>query len=203
MKKTVQLYIDIDNTIYNSARVVVEMLNERYGCDVNYEDIKGYDFKDKFPMLKENEVMNLFDDPTFYGRKNRDIFSAFSYMLYFFTYKNCRINFVTIGTPTNLINKLKWINEVFNKLGVDYNEFYGNYNDDNDKRFVDMSGGIFIDDNVECLRKSNASVKILLKNNSDNRWNKVEPNDELYIANDWDDVYEIIKFFCDNRGMIE
>ena len=203
MKKAVQLYVDVDNTIYNSARVVVEMLNERYGCNVNPEDIKGYDFKDKFPMLKENEVMNLFDDPTFYGRKNMDIFSAFSYMLYFFTYKNCRINFVTIGTLTNLINKLKWINEVFNKLGIDYNEFYGNYNDDNDKRFVDMSGGIFIDDNVECLRKSNASVKILLKNNSDNRWNKVEPNDELYIANDWDDVFEIVKFFCDNKGMIE
>ena len=75
VKKPIKLYIDVDNTIYNSARVVVEMLNERYGCDVNYEDIKGYDFKDKFPMLKENEVMNLFDDPTFYGRKNRDIFS--------------------------------------------------------------------------------------------------------------------------------
>ena len=203
MKKTIKLYIDVDNTIYNSARVVVEMLNERYGCNINYEDIKGYDFKDKFPMLKENEVMNLFDDPTFYGREYRDIPMAFAYMLLFTTYKNCKISFVTIGTPINLVNKRRWIDEIFNKLDIDYNEFYGNYNDDNDKRFVDMSGGIFIDDNVECLRKSNASIKILLKNNSDNRWNKVEPNDELYIANDWDDVYEIIKFFCENKGMIE
>ena len=31
---------------------------------------------------------------------------------------------------------------------------------------------------------------------------EVEPNEEIYIANDWDDVYKIVCFFVCNREMI-
>ena len=202
MKKPIHIYIDVDNTIYNSIKVVTMKLNEKYNMNIDYEEIRGYNFKDKFPMTDGDEIKRIFDDPLFYMYKDMDMPSAFSYILFLYTYSNCKINFVTIGTKINLINKRKWLDEVFDKMNIDYNEFYGNYNEDNDKRFVDMSGGIFIDDNIECLRKSNANIKILLKNNTDNEWNKVLPNDEIYIANDWDDVYEIIKFFCDNGEMI-
>ena len=65
-----------------------------------------------------------------------------------------------------------------------------------------MSGGIFIDDNIDCLRSSNASIKILIKNGVDTKWNNVEPGDDVYIADDWGDIIRIVGFFINNKEMI-
>ena len=209
-KSKVNLYVDIDNTIYNSTARVVDILNKKYnshltGNYVDYKDVKGYNFKDKFPQVSEEEVEQIFQEPDFYT--DGFLYSyltlvAFMALDKLYKKYGTRINFVTLGTLNNLEHKRQWIERTCDIWDIDYNEYYGDTNNESDKTFVDMSNGIFIDDNIECLRNSNASIKILLKNGVDTEWNKVLPNDEVYIVNDWYEALEIIEFFHNNEGLI-
>ena len=107
------------------------------------------------------------------------------------------------------VQDIDWNDFSANNLSVaqiagygNYIDFYGSTDKSCDKSFVDMSGGIFIDDNVDCLRTSNAKVKILIKNNVDTKWNEIKPNEEIYVVNTWDEILEIIDFFYKNREMM-
>ena len=204
-KKKLKLFIDIDNTIYNSTKRVVDILNERYCKAIDYRNVKHYSFLDQFPEVPYQEIKDLFDLPTFYTNTNFYEFltlTAFMVLTRLCDKNKASINFVTLGTIKNLEYKRDWLNNACTAWEIEYNEYYGNTNSKNDKTFIDMSDGILIDDNAECLRKSNASIKILLKNNKDTSWNKVFPNDEFYIANDWNDVYDMLTFFYNSEGLI-
>lgn len=207
MKKNVKVFIDIDNTIYDSTKAVVDELNKRYNKNVNPEDIKAYDFTDQFPEVKQNEIKEIFSNENFYKRLDCIDGTAFMFIDILSTQQKIDVSFVTLGTKENLENKKEWLDYVL-KSGeffdheVDYYEYYGNLSGDSNKSFIDMSGGIFIDDNIDCLRSSNASIKILIKNGVDTKWNNVEPGDNVYIADDWGDIIKIVGFFINNKEMI-
>lgn len=208
MGRRINVFVDIDNTIYNSTKAVVKYLNAEYDTDVDYRNVKGYDFKDEFPQLAEGKVEQIFDDPLFYFQPECVNYDALSYLNLLDDFKECNINFVTLGTTTNLENKRLWIDKTcaidkyITGKPTEYIEFYGSTNKESDKSFVDMSDGIFIDDNIDCLRSSNAKIKILLKNNIDTRWNKLQPNEDIYVVNNWEEIFRIIDFFYENRGMM-
>ena len=202
MKNRPNIFVDVDNTIFDSTSKVLNLLNKFYNTQIKPEEIKEYNFKDKFPDLSNETVRKIFDKKDFYYDYMYINTTALASIKVFIDNLKCRVSFVTLGTQENLINKRNWIDDICYSTNIYYNEYYGDTNNVSDKTFVDMSGGIFIDDNIKCLRNSNADIKILLKNNSENNWNKVEPNEEIYIANDWDDVYKIVCFFVCNREMI-
>lgn len=207
MKKNVKVFIDIDNTIYDSTKAVVDELNKRYNKNVNPEDIKAYDFTDQFPEVKQSEIKEIFSNENFYKRLDCIDGTAFMFIDILSIQQKIDVSFVTLGTKENLENKKEWLDYVL-KSGeffdheVDYYEYYGNLSGDSNKSFIDMSGGIFIDDNIDCLRSSNASIKILIKNGVDTKWNNVEPGDDVYIADDWGDIIRIVEFFINNKEMI-
>ena len=111
------------------------------------------------------------------------------------------VNIVTCGTDINFYKKKKFIDCHLNvpMIGVSiYKEKRF------DKSEIDMFGGIQIDDNYNCLQ-TNASIRLLLKDFKINNLYKdfTEAGEEnLYVVNDWKEMFELLQFFNLHREFI-
>lgn len=184
----INLVIDVDDTITCSSKKVLEHLNVKYGMGYKEEDIYQYDFLDLFPKLTKDKLNEIFELDDFYTTcgvldGSIEAIERFS---------NCsayKVHICTIGTQQNLLNKYNWI--IYNIKG-DINII--GLTDVPDKGNVNMANSIQIDDRYEDLIKTNAKVKILLTNGFDREYNKVKPNDEIYVVDNWNQINEILSF---------
>jgi hypothetical protein len=191
----VKLFIDFDNTIANSSEVIVDMLNEHFGKNENFEKLRKYDFSDLFPECSYWDIEKFFNSDEMFERLK--IFPNMIETVDAFKDFFDEISIVTIGTKDNLENKKRFLKE--NNLEL---TFYGIENNGrSDKSSVDMHNGVFIDDHIGCLHSSNAKIKILMKNVENGEWNKVEPNDDIYVVNNWYEVYSIFDFIKKNKEL--
>ena len=190
-----KLFIDFDNTIANSSEVIVDMLNEHFGKNENFEKLRKYDFSDLFPECSYWDIEKFFNSDEMFERLK--IFPNMIETVDAFKDFFDEISIVTIGTKDNLENKKRFLKE--NNLEL---TFYGIENNGrSDKSSVDMHNGVFIDDHIGCLHSSNAKIKILMKNVENGEWNKVEPNDDIYVVNNWYEVYSIFDFIKKNKEL--
>lgn len=190
-----KLFIDFDNTIANSSEVIVDMLNEHFGKNENFEKLRKYDFSDLFPECSYWDIEKFFNSDEMFERLKilPNMIETVGAFKDFFD----EISIVTIGTKDNLENKKRFLKE--NNLEL---TFYGIENNGrSDKSSVDMHNGVFIDDHIGCLHSSNAKIKILMKNVENGEWNKVEPNDDIYVVNNWYEVYSIFDFIKKNKEL--
>lgn len=190
-----KLFIDFDNTIANSSEVIVDMLNEHFGKNENFEKLRKYDFSDLFPECSYWDIEKFFNSDEMFERLK--IFPNMIETVDAFKDFFDEISIVTIGTKDNLENKKRFLKE--NNLEL---TFYGIENNGrSDKSSVDMHNGVFIDDHIGCLHSSNAKIKMLMKNVENGEWNKVEPNDDIYVVNNWYEVYSIFDFIKKNKEL--
>lgn len=190
-----KLFIDFDNTIANSSEVIVDMLNEHFDKNENFEKLRKYDFSDLFPECSYWDIEKFFNSDEMFERLK--IFPNMLETVDAFKDFFDEISIVTIGTKDNLENKKRFLKE--NNLEL---TFYGIENNGrSDKSSVDMHNGVFIDDHIGCLHSSNAKIKILMKNVENGEWNKVEPNDDIYVVNNWYEVYSIFDFIKKNKEL--
>lgn len=184
------LYIDFDNVIVNSSEIVMQLLNEKYKTNKKYSKLKKYDFSDLYPNISYWDIEKSFEDDEFFKRIKK--YSFFDYVISVLDPEKDNLYIVTIGTEDNLVKKLKW-----SDTNIDYDfSFRGILNNGhNDKSSVDMSDGIMIDDNIECLRSCNAKIKILFDKEEKWEWSKADINDDVYIVHNWEEIYSIINFF--------
>lgn len=190
-----KLFIDFDNTIANSSEVIVDMLNEHFDKNENFEKLRKYDFSDLFPECSYWDIEKFFNSDEMFERLK--IFPNMIETVGAFKDFFDEISIVTIGTKDNLENKKRFLKE--NNLEL---TFYGIENNGrSDKSSVDMHNGVFIDDHIGCLHSSNAKIKILMKNVENGEWNKVEPNDDIYVVNNWYEVYSIFDFIKKNKEL--
>lgn len=190
-----KLFIDFDNTIANSSEVIVDMLNEHFGKNENFKKLRKYDFSDLFPECSYWDIEKFFNSDEMFERLK--IFPNMIETVDAFKDFFDEISIVTIGTKDNLENKKRFLKE--NNLEL---TFYGIENNGrSDKSSVDMHNGVFIDDHIGCLHSSNAKIKILMKNVENGEWNKVEPNDDIYVVNNWYEVYSIFDFIKKNKEL--
>ena len=190
-----KLFIDFDNTIANSSEVIVDMLNEHFDKNENFEKLRKYDFSDLFPECSYWDIEKFFNSDEMFERLK--IFPNMIETVDAFKDFFDEISIVTIGTKDNLENKKRFLKE--NNLEL---TFYGIENNGrSDKSSVDMHNGVFIDDHIGCLHSSNAKIKILMKNVENGEWNKVEPNDDIYVVNNWYEVYSIFDFIKKNKEL--
>lgn len=190
-----KLFIDFDNTIANSSEVIVDMLNEHFDKNENFEKLRKYDFSDLFPECSYWDIEKFFNSDEMFERLK--IFPNMIETVDAFKDFFDEISIVTIGTKDNLENKKRFLKE--NNLEL---TFYGIENNGrSDKSSVDMHNGVFIDDHIGCLHSSNAKIKILMKNVENGEWNKVEPNDDMYVVNNWYEVYSIFDFIKKNKEL--
>lgn len=190
-----KLFIDFDNTIANSSEVIVDMLNEHFDKNENFEKLRKYDFSDLFPECSYWDIEKFFNSDEMFERLK--IFPNMIETVDAFKDFFDEISIVTIGTKDNLENKKRFLKE--NNLEL---TLYGIENNGrSDKSSVDMHNGVFIDDHIGCLHSSNAKIKILMKNVENGEWNKVEPNDDIYVVNNWYEVYSIFDFIKKNKEL--
>ena len=190
-----KLFIDFDNTIANSSEVIVDMLNEHFDKNEKFEKLRKYDFSDLFPECSYWDIEKFFNSDEMFERLK--IFPNMIETVDAFKDFFDEISIVTIGTKDNLENKKRFLKE--NNLEL---TFYGIENNGrSDKSSVDMHNGVFIDDHIGCLHSSNAKIKILMKNVENGEWNKVEPNDDIYVVNNWYEVYSIFDFIKKNKEL--
>lgn len=190
-----KLFIDFDNTIANSSEVIVDMLNEHFDKNENFEKLRKYDFSDLFPECSYWDIEKFFNSDEMFERLK--IFPNMIETVDTFKDFFDEISIVTIGTKDNLENKKRFLKE--NNLEL---TFYGIENNGrSDKSNVDMHNGVFIDDHIGCLHSSNAKIKILMKNVENGEWNKVQPNDDIYVVSNWYEVYSIFDFIKKNKEL--
>lgn len=171
------------------------MLNEHFDKNENFEKLRKYDFSDLFPECSYWDIEKFFNSDEMFERLK--IFPNMIETVDAFKDFFDEISIVTIGTKYNLENKKRFLKE--NNLEL---TFYGIENNGrSDKSSVDMHNGVFIDDHIGCLHSSNAKIKILMKNVENGEWNKVEPNDDIYVVNNWYEVYSIFDFIKKNKEL--
>ena len=155
-------YIDFDEVLVNSIEAVLFILNNRYNKNVKSSEILRWDFSDKFDMLGETEIEDIFESEEFFDSlKWKD--GAKKFLLEHS--ENGTI--VTRGSEKNLQLKREWLS--LEKCGEI--KFIGLIGVEANKSSVDMSDGILLDDNQHNLYSSNAKHKVLFENNKGADWN--------------------------------
>ena len=186
-----KLFVDFDNTIANTSKAVVEILNKRYGTNSDYRKLYKYDFQDLFPGLSKKELCAIFN--------SKELFDTIEFV------DGCKdtlsslqeyfdIHVVTVITQKeNLSYKQEWLSSHFgNKLKI---TGVFDCHSDTEKRQIDMKNGIMIDDRIQVLKNVNAKVKILFRNGTDVEWNQVSPNDMVYVVDYWTEINDILNFY--------
>ena len=203
MKKKLKLFLDFDETIVKTTKQFVELANKKFNTDKNWKNLKCWCFQDLYPNIRNQDIDEIFDSKELYNNieSHENCISTLNKIKDYVD-----INIATIGSDTNLFNKKEWLKNNF--TDIDYNfldvkvNFDRNINKHN-KSTIDMSGGIFIDDRIDNLRSSNATIKILYKSYNDYNWQKCEANEDIFIVNTWDEIYEILYFCINNDVMFE
>ena len=196
MNNKIDLFLDFDDTICLTSKQFVKLANKKYKKEEDWNNINRCDFKDLYPEITNNDIDNIFSSEDFFVdlelcENCLDVINSIKNLV--------NIHIATIGTDKNLKNKMKWIKE---NLNVDFN-FNGILDTGiSDKSSVDMSGAIFVDDRIDNLRSSNANIKILYKNYHNYSWQQIEPNDDIYVVDSWEQIYSILDFISKNPEFI-
>lgn len=181
-----KIFLDFDDTMVESSKRIVELINRKYSCNKDICELKDYRFQSIYPVSKK-EVTDFFASDDFFNNLEKKIGIDWFINKNFSGYK---IIISTKGTPKNLIKKEKWLmNNYLHKVS-----FIGLTGDPRDKSAVDMKDSIQIDDNVECLN-TNAKIKILYKSSHNYEWQKLDANSDIIVANTWKEVDDIIGFY--------
>ena len=190
------IYWDADDVILNSGETIVELLNQkRQGLGLEpkkLSDLKDQGYKSILRTVSKREIELLFESDEFWDRVQ--IKPEFMNLLNSGIFKSYNHQIVTKGSIENQARK-------FVKLSLDlkgWNWIHHSILENQDKSIVNMENGIQIDDNYDNLIKTNARIKILLKNNLTTDYNtdygKYGNIDNLYIVDTLEEVGQILKF---------
>lgn len=191
------IYWDVDDVILNSGETIVELLNQKrqeLGLQPReLKDLKDWGYKSILRDTNKNEIEALFESDNFWNRVK--IKTEFIELIKSGILNSYNHRIVTKGSSINRKKKFKKLSEDLNELNWEY--FIGIENN-RDKSVVDMTGGILIDDNYDNLVKTNAQIKILLKNGLTTDYNtnygKYGNIDNLYIVETLEEVRQILEF---------
>lgn len=181
------IYLDFDNTIVESNKRIIEMLNSKYNTSKTEDDLHDYNYNSIYP-ISEKEKLEMFESDDFYSGLEfksgvLDVLNKY-YQLY-------NIVIVSIGTEENLKKKKEWL-----KNNLPYNfSFIGCDGRRCKKNRIDMDDAIQIDDNFDCL-KTNATLKILYKSFNNFPWQEPDSNlEDFMMVNTWDEIDSILDFY--------
>lgn len=180
------IYLDFDNTMVESNKRIIEILNSKYHTSKTENDLKDYQFDSIYP-ISEQEKLEMFESDEFYNglEFKPQVLEVLN------KYKDS-YNFIIVskGTPNNLVKKQNWIIS-----HLPYNlKFIGLSGQTFKKDEIDMSDGIQIDDNFSCL-KTNAELKILYKSFNQFPWQQPDTDDEYIAVNTWEEIDSILDFY--------
>lgn len=150
---------------------------------IHWTEINTYGFKE-LTLINQNIVLDYFDDHRFfinleYMENAKEVLDELK--------DEYEINICSLGRKRNLYLKEEWISK-----NIPYANFIGVDLSNKDKRSIDMSNGILLDDHINMLDNSNAKVKLLY---GDFAWNENIIHNYQKCYN-W---YEFRKYLYDNH----
>lgn len=202
MNGKTKLFVDADDTILQSSETIIDILNDKFNISPRktIENLRDWSYRSICDTASGEMIAKIFESDEFFERvKVNPDFNKF-----YDRFKDrVEIYIVTKGSYNNLSKKELFFKKEFpdfHFIGCPHYFEETNYS----KKDVDMKGGIQIDDRVDAL-STNASCKILLKNNREVKWNKYEGDLEgnVYIANVWKDIETYVDFFLNNLTFLE
>ena len=185
-----KLILDFDGVLVDSIQTYCSIYNQKYKDhpDFKYADytkLQQWDCLDQCPLEKQAEVIfsskEFFDNLEFMPNAKETI-EKLSHKFH--------IVVCSIGTPENIAYKSLWLKD--NLPFVKDTILISNQDCFMDKSIVNMNNCIFIDDNANNLKSSNAGIKIC--------FGKEYPYNKDWCGfrvNDWEDTYELIKYFSE------
>ena len=199
----VTLYVDADDTILDSSKAVIEILNEKYNLSpaktiLDLEDWNYHSICDEVTAAEVTEIYNskdFFDRVKIkkgfenFWRKHKDKFSLKS---------------GTKGTSENIRRKEEYFAKYLPEAEVIGVGFSTDTLSDFGKGHIDMTGGIQIDDRTDSLN-TNAPIKILITHGMQLPWNQYlgeYDKESVYILENWDLIEESLLFFYENPEFI-
>lgn len=179
------IYLDFDNTIVESNKRVIKILNDKYNISKTESDLSDYHFNSIYP-ISEKEKLEIFESDDFYSGLElkpgvMDVLSKY--------FKFYNIVIVSKGTKNNLLKKEEWI-----KSHLPFNFKFIGLRGQSFNKNIDMKNSIQIDDNIKCL-ETNASLKILYKNFNEFPWQQIKGNEECISVNTWEEIDSILNFY--------
>ena len=187
----VKLFIDVDNTIMNTAEIFIDKYCEDNNINKTIDNLKDWKFKSIDRKIDIREFLKYIETEDFFEQVQIDE----DFLKFYFTYQlNYEWIFITKGTPENLKLKRKFIMESLPTL---QNVKFIGIDNDGFKNIYNMNNSIQIDDCYEELN-TNARFKILIKNNLETDYNRIiAPSDNVYAMNNWKEISESINWFRD------
>lgn len=178
------IWIDLDEVVYKSISKFIEIFNKKYNINIDFKKVKKWDFSDVCKFQYEGEIEDIFAQEDFYKdiklyENSIDVINNLK--------KNHQVKFISIGTPNNVINKIKTTTSLFNDVSqimlIKNSSMFG-------KEDIDMRYSVLIDDHSKNLLSSNATFKILFEPYE----NRMEYNKNWkgLVAKNWIEVEEII-----------
>lgn len=160
-----KLYIDMDGVLFNTIKEVVALYNHDYYDDLDYRDVKSWSFSEitSRGKISKNRLFKYFTDYRFF-RDVELMENADAILNWLYKEHNVKMVIVTAGNSQNLQLKQEWLKR-HHQVWSDNIEFIGvNGFKKQDKSMVDMSDGMFLDDNDKNLRISNAKYPVCYGN---------------------------------------
>lgn len=182
MKK---IFIDFDNVIVNSTYIVTKILNKKYNKNVEWEDIKSYDFSDKFPETNKNEILEIFNSDEFFTLAKQSIYFNSKKVIEKFS-KDFDVFILTIGTPMNIKLKIDFLKENFPFISKYIMILMDNVK--MDKSIINMrKEDTIIDDVYSNIESSSAGNRILFSYGGiQTEWN--EYGKYMELTNTWSEI---------------
>lgn len=182
MKK---IFIDFDNVIVNSTYVVTKILNKKYNKNVEWEDIKSYDFSDKFPETNKNEILEIFNSDEFFTLAKQSIYFNSKKVIEKFS-KDFDVFILTIGTTMNIKLKIDFLKENFPFISKYIMILMDNVK--MDKSIINMrKEDTIIDDVYSNIESSSAGNRILFSYGGiQTEWN--EYGKYMELTNTWSEI---------------
>lgn len=185
MKK--RIFFDVDNTICNSTKRFVDLYNQIYNEQADWIKCYKWDYSDICPKINNSEsifAMGCFyNDDLDYMDKYIDTVIKMLYLC------DWDVNFVTLGTKENLINKSNWLKHNFPYIPAE--NYHLLEKTEMGKAEIDMSDSILIDDNYINLLTSNADLKVCIHKPVE--WNKDVERSGFIRLNNSLELYEFIR----------
>ena len=178
-----KIYLDVDNVVLNSIKASVSILNDIYGTNVDYHDVHKWDYKDVFPNLSQEAILESFGSPEFFNRVEINWWCR-EFILNRLVLGD-DITFFTKGTHESIQRKAEYL-ETQMPFFADKCKFIGIPIEDS-KGKIDLTGCCLIDDNQFNLIESNADIKILFMQNGQH--------------GDWNDGWEGL--YCQDFGELD
>lgn len=180
------IYFDFDNTMVETNRRIIEILNKKYNLSKTEADLTDLDYISIAPITKDEKVKILESDEFFSNLSFKDGFLA---MLN----KYCdKFHFVVIakGTEESLKKKEKWV-----KNNVPFSVGFVKISESSlCKKNIYKKGCIQIASNIDLLN-TNAEMKILYKSGNKFDWQTDYTNTDILVADTWSQIDDILSFY--------